>query len=146
MSAEEAVAHCGGFWSQLDAEQVLWDSYDVCHCPSAWGKRTRECQCEVSEDYSKTIEGNCGGGGGGGGGFNYFFFVPLPSADGCFCWFGARWFGFLGFSGSQRWTISWYLRKLTGSGGKVTRGGFHTHLWSLSVTISMTRTIRIGCI
>ena len=74
------------------------------------------------------------------------FFVPLPSADGFFCWFGARWFGFLGFSGSQRWTISWYLRKLTGSGGKVTRGGFHTHLWSLSVTISMTRTIRIRCI
>ena len=23
--AEEAVAHCGGFWSQLDTEQVLWD-------------------------------------------------------------------------------------------------------------------------
>ena len=60
--------------------------------------------------------------------FQWFFFVSLPSADGCFCWFGARWFGFLGFSGSQRLTISWCLGKLTGSGGKVTRGLWHPPL------------------
>ena len=126
---------CALWWILISAGRrtstlrLLW-------CPSlsfAWGKRTRECQCEVSEDYSKTIEGN----------WRYMiyitdrwwwwwwwwwfqilFFVPLPSADGFFCWFGARWFGFLGCRGSEQLTISWYLASWLLQVGRSPAGDF----------------------